>query len=228
MKSRNGIFLTACLSITALLLLVYSQFVSYFGENSDHKVLAETYARELRQEKFKRALAESRLQDFSQEVASVLPADSQKNLAKNGYNVRSFASVVRSPAAVNLDLSGVVFERAKKSFSEKKYPEAMKEFRRLIEDYPLSPHKIEAHFLLGEAAFLSGDPKACMDVADTMVTQFPEHELTGFILIRLGQINEISNRAEEAAEIYRTVIKNFKNPVLKEQAVRMAKALDSE
>ncbi|MBX2986542.1 MAG: hypothetical protein KF802_01475 [Bdellovibrionaceae bacterium] len=226
MKSRNGFFLVTCLSITAGLLFFYSQFIVYFSENSEDKAISEQYARELREEKFRRTLAETRLRDFSQEVAQILPKDAARQMAKEDYATRNLASVLRSAADREIDLSGVLFERGKKFFADKKFKEAAKEFARLTEEYPLSERVVDSYFLQGEAAFLLNDPKACLAISDLMIEQFPDHELTGFLMLRTAQIAEKNGQQEVAGEIYATVQRSFKNPALLEQAKRMAKALD--
>lgn len=222
MRARNNLFLTLCLVITAGLVWSYSAFNQYFAVHSEEGDRTEVIARQLREEQFKRALAESRLRDFSVEVAGVLPA---KDIAANS-KLSDLKKVLREPAAISLDLSGVIFERAKTKFSEKKYNEAYREFRRLRDEYPLSPHSVESAFLAGESAFLAGEPAKCIEMADLMVEQYPDSELTGFILLRLGQLNEDNGRPAEAGEIYRAVQKNFKNPALIDQAKRLTKALE--
>lgn len=228
MKSRQGFFLVFCLSLVAGLLWSYSTFIGYFGEHSDDKYLAENYARKLQRERFEKELAEARLRDLSQEVAAVLPAASDKKLAAAGYDLRNLASTVREPAAVRLDLSAVQMESAKRLFSEKNYREAANGFEKVIRDYPASPQAVESYFLLAESSFLLREERKVVEIADLMVSQYPDNELTGFVLLRLGQINERNNRAEEAAEIYRLVGRNFKNTALVEQAGRLAKALEIE
>ena len=64
------------------------------------------------------------------------------------------------------------------------------------------------------------------EVIDEMVLQFPDHELTGFILLRLGQISEHNNQIEEAQEIYRTVANHFPQKPLKQQALVLLKSLE--
>lgn len=222
MRSRNNLFLTLCLVLTAGLVWSYSAFDRYFASHSEDDDRAEVISQQLREERFRRALAESRLRDLSVEVAGALP---DKDISSNS-KLSNLRQVLREPAAASLDLSGVIFERAKEKFAGKKYVEAFREFRRLREEYPLSPHAIESAFLAGESAFLAGENEKCIEMTDLMVEQYPDNELTGFLLLRLGQLNENNARPAEAGEIYRTVQKNFKNPALIDQAKRMAKALD--
>lgn len=227
MKSRH-FFLITCLSIVCGLLWSYSVFLKYFGEHGEDQIRVTSYARQIREERFARDLAEARLRDLGQEVASVLPSDKAAKLARQGYALDNLAMAVREPASIPLELSGVRLERAKRLFNEKDYKGAASEFEKITRDYPTSPKAIEAYFLLTESAYLQKDEKKVVEVADLLVSQYPDHELTGFALLRLGQINESNHREEEASEIYRAVMRNFHNPQLVEQAKRMSQALAAQ
>lgn len=226
MKSRNAFFLITCLGIVSGLLWSYTVFLEYFGENGEDRIRADAYARQLREERFERDLAEARLRDLGQEVAAALPKASELKLAKNGYDLNRIATAVREPAAVSLELSGVRMEKAKRLFNEKSYKDAAREFEKIAADFPSSPLAVEAYFLLAESSYLLRDEKKVVELADLMVSQYPDNDLTGFVLLRFGQINEHNNRDEEALEIYRTVGKNFRHPALAEQARKMAQAVE--
>ena len=68
---------------------------------------------------------------------------------------------------------------------------------------------IEAHFLLAEGQYQLGQLDAASATIDRMVELFPESEVTGFALVRLGQIFEQRDRYDEAVQLYRTVLKSF-------------------
>ena len=59
-----------------------------------------------------------------------------------------------------------------------------------------------------------------------MIRLYPESELTGFALLRLGKIYEGRDRIEDAAEIYRSVAFNFTQAELKRQAEASLKAVE--
>lgn len=227
-KVSNGLFLVTCLSITAGLLWSYNTFQNYFGQNSEASLQAKHLEKELQAEKFRRVLAENRLQDFTQGVASVLPTNLEQNLADRGYELKQLSSSVRLPASDKMDLSGVIFERGKAFFSEKKYPMAIAQFEKLIADYPLSRHVVESNFFLAESSFLSKNFELTLSTVDRMIDQYPDNDLTGFGLIRVAQISQQSNRLEEASEIYQTILSNFRNGALVEQTRRLAKSLDQQ
>jgi len=104
---------------------------------------------------------------------------------------------------------------AKKDFRSDNYTAAAAKFRQVIERYPVSKDIIETHFLLAESLFLSGQIDASMDLVDEMMTRYPDSELTGFIMLRMGQVLEKKNRLDEALEVYQAVFRQFpKSPAL--------------
>lgn len=228
MKNRDGLFLVTCLSMTVAMTWSYSVFAEYFAASGDQKSVVASVELKLRHERFAREMAEARLRDFSQEVAAILPPDSAQRLASNGYSLGKISASVRAPASAPIDLSGVQLERGKRFFSEEKYSDAVKTFEKLVKEFPTSPNAVEAYFLMGESSYLLRDEKRTVEVADLMISQYPENELTGFMLLRLGQVSEHNSHGGEAAEVYRVVQKNFKNKALVEQAQRLSSALEAE
>src|SRR5437868_2587608 len=161
MRSSNSLFLIVCLSITVGLLWGYNEFNSYFNQGKEYQVQARQLEARLEKEEFKNTLLLSQLADFQESVAVVLPANSQiKNDIAN-YELKNFSSGLRVPASsAQIDLSGVLFEKGKKLFKEQKYEKAIKEFRKVLDEYPLSRYKVESHFFMAEAFFLQKDYKS--------------------------------------------------------------------
>jgi len=56
-----------------------------------------------------------------------------------------------------------------------------------------------------------------------MVGLFPEHDLTGFALMRMGQILTARERLEDAEQVYKTILSNFSNVALLEQTNKLLK-----
>ncbi|MBC7371457.1 MAG: outer membrane protein assembly factor BamD [Bdellovibrionaceae bacterium] len=229
MRAANSLFLIVCLSITVALLWSYNEFNAYFSQGKEYQVQVHQLEKKLEKEEFRNALLRNQLVDFQQSVAAVLPPNSQiKNDVAN-YDLKNFSSSLREPASVaQIDLSGTLFEKGKKLFKEQKYEKSIKEFRKVLEDYPLSRYKTESHFFMAEAYFLQKDYKSSLDLIDQMVVQYPDNDLTGFIMLRMGQISELNNRLEEASEIYKTVEVHFKNDQLRRQASSLNKTLQVE
>lgn len=228
-RVSNSLFAIVCLSITVGLLLGYNEFTSYFSQGKEYQVQVQQLKKRVEREEFKYALLQNQLADFKQSVAAVLPPNSAIRNEVAGYEVRNFASALRVPASeVQIDLSGVHFEKGKKLFKEQKYEKAIKEFRRVLDEFPLSRFKVESHFFIAEAYFLQKDYKNSLDMIDQMLQQYPDNDLTGFVMLRMGQISELNNRLEEASEVYKTVEGHFKNEQLKNQAHKLSEGIQVE
>lgn len=224
MKTQNSIFLVFCLCLTLSLVTAFAMFSRHFGSSQGDDIRLTHLQKKLEKENFEKDLLTYQLKDFQQSVASSLPGNKQLQAQ---MDVKNFASALRTPASeTQLDMSGVLFERAKNFFAEKKYDEAIREFQKLTNQYPLSKHNVESRFFLAESFFVKKDYKTSLGLIDEMVALYPDNELTGFILLRMGQISEINNQYEEASEVYRTVEMNFKNDKLKIQAKQLAKNLE--
>lgn len=220
MRNQNSFFIIFCLSLTVAFMALYAVFAGYFDGRQQYELRLSKLQKQVEKEKFNSTLLSHQLKDFQQSVAQVLP-NSKTLQAK--YELRNLASTVRRPASEDsLDLSSVLYEKGKKFFNNQNYDQAIKEFYGLIEKYPLSAHSVEARFFIAESYFLKKDFQASLGEIDTMVTHYPQHDLTGFILLRMGQISEYNNQTSEASEIYKMVLQNFKNEDLKNQAKKLA------
>jgi TolA-binding protein len=162
--------------------------------------------------------------DLREDVARVLPSHhlTVKNIAD--YRLDELGQSLRRPASIaNIDLSSVLMENGRAEFKKQNYEKASKIFRDLIEKYPLSSQGLEARFLLGESLFQAGKYDSCLDVVDEMVSQFPQSEMTGYLLLRNSQIMSMRERKDEASEIARVVSEHFSDhPALQEQARKLA------
>ena len=99
-------------------------------------------------------------------------------------------------------------------------------FEKVIEKFPASVHVVESLFLTAESYFLLGQYPACLSVVEIMMEQFPESDLTGFILMRMAQIYNMRGETEQAIEVYRTIIRQFQHNGLKAQANAALKELE--
>jgi hypothetical protein len=224
MKSQNSLFLVFCLCLTLGLVCAFNIFSGHFNGHQQYEAKLHTLQKDLQQEQFQNTLLTHQIKDFQQTVAQVLP---ENNKLQAQFQLKNWASVVRSPASIDsIDLSGALFERAKKNFAEQDYEKAIRDFNKLIKDYPLSQHTVESRFFMAESYFLKRDFRESISQIDEMVSQYPDNDLTGYILLRMGQISEMNSQTEEASEIYKTVLKNFKNDDLKKQAKKLAQGVE--
>ena len=164
------------------------------------------------QQKLRSLLVAEQAENFRQEVASALPP-ALKMITEKGkdYPLRNLASVSMSGERDSLKVmvASTVFETGKSLFRKGEYAKANRMFKKVITDYGFSVQVIEAYFLTAEGQYLLGNMEEATETINTMVELFPESELTGFALVRLGQIFENRERYDEAVQIYRTVLKTF-------------------
>ncbi len=218
-------FLTTCLATLTFNMAIFAVFVDHFSVRKDQLAVIERLKSELSQERFSSKLTLFQFKDFQESVALALPA--RQDLQFKSEQLRGLASIVRPDSSESkFDLSGVYFKRGKKYFKEREYSAAMREFERVLNLYPLSMYTIESNFFLTECLFLLKDYKKTLQQIDKMVLNYPDHELTGFSLLRMGQISEIHHQIEEATEIYKTVGQNFKDQDLIRQAKLMAENIE--
>lgn len=223
MKKKNSAFIVFTLCLSLGLAGSYAAFVEYFNSGKFYLAQIERLEGQLEKERLEKELLTYQMKDFHQTVAQLLPHE-KAALAK--YEIQNLSSVLRAPASTSaIDFSGVIYERAKKKFNRAQYDHAITEFYELLEKYPISAHTVESRFFIAESYFLKKDYRNSLAQIERMVTLYPEHELTGFILLRMGQITQANHQQEEALEIYKTVMKNFEHKGLQKQARQLASSI---
>lgn len=203
--------------MTLALTLFYSRLRQHFSpvHALDARILALQY--HVREERFKRLLLSYQFADFRNEVATLVPAAIKRaGPGEESYPQRMLASVVQDQTNPNLGFqtADAVFDQASRQFDKKHYNKANEIFVSLIRNHPYSDDVPKAMFLLVEGSYRVGEYDQAIKYANQMLDLFPENELTGYAMVRLGQIYEIKNRHADAADLYRTVMKSFSNPNL--------------
>lgn len=177
---------------------------------------------------FRERLAMDESRETREQVAQVLP-NSLKDRPQDSttYRLRSIASVVNSTdAGLQIERASSLLEKAKDDFRAQKFEHANGRLATLLKLYPDTMHGPEARFLLVEGLFQVRDYEGCIEVVEEMLRLYPESELTGFALLRLGRIYEKRDRIEDAAEIYRSVVSYYPQSELKRQAQTALRAVD--
>lgn len=182
-----------------------------------HKQLASLEKKRLSAE-FRSQLLEHELRDYQQQVATLVPAAIEGKNSRDAYPLRQLASIAGGGDLIQIERASGLFEEAKKAFREKNLEEASDLFGRLINRFPVSAHVIEAHFLMAETYYQQKEYADAVATIEKMIDLFPENELTGYALLRLGKIYEIQDRPEDAGDIYRAVQANFRQADLVRQA----------
>lgn len=214
-------FWVFCLVLVVGYLEMYRGFQFYFSGTDRLKVQVKDLKEKLNQEELKLSLAKFQFDDFRQEVATHLP-----QVGEPDFNVRNIASIAQIPSEkIKIERAASLFEKGKTHFREKNFDRANRTFSKLLKNYPESVHAVEAYFFLVEGLFQMREYEDCALNVEVMMTHFPENELTGFSLLRLGKVYEAQERLEDAAEVYRTISHNYANPDLKSQAGIFLKAI---
>jgi len=229
MRNQNFLFIIFCLVLTVGLMESYALFKDHFSSRKEDSQKISSLRENLEREKLQVAELRSQIYDFQQEVAAQLPALEKIDKLSPGpqsFQLRSLASVSQKPTS-SWELSSPLSAQGLAEFRKKDYSAAAKIFLEITQKYPTSPKIIEAYFFLGESYFLGAKSQECLDIVQEMMTQFPDNELTGFMMLRMGQILQGRGRSEEATEVYKTVAKFFPaNQELKNQALTLAKSVE--
>jgi TolA-binding protein len=218
-----------------LLLLVgiiaaFMHFKTHFSGADYFRKKSALLQKQVEAERLNSVLAQYQLSEFHQQVAEILPKMKGPKWQKpeEGFQLRNLASVVGAPNLEKLDFANAssLFEQAKRLFRQDKHARAAVLFKQLIEQYPSSVHVVQAHFLLAESRFRQQRFDLLIETVDKMVTHYPENEMTGFALLRLGTVYEYEERPEDAIDLYKVVLKTYRNPDLKKQADLQLKAIE--
>ena len=187
-------------------------FKAHFAASPDAGFKVEKLESELASLQKEKAKIAFQFEDFRQNAAVHWP-----EARKRDY---------RWPASITVDLSTSLYEKGRKLFQEKKWDEALMIFTKIITDFPYSKWVAEAQYYSCEINFQVRDYKATAECVSQMTEMFPENPLTGFQLMRLGQVHEMNGELEEAVEVYRIVETQFNEPILKAQSSESIKRLE--
>lgn len=215
---KNSVFVAFFLFMLSLLLGAHVVFRDQLRTPNRFETYLNRLSEERKQAEFRSELAHAQLREFQEQVATIVPEALKDKAMINHFPLRELASAVVSSEQLQVERASSLFERAKSEFREKNYETANNLFVELIENYPDSIHLVTAHFLLAEGKYQLKEFDATVNTIEKMIALFPESELTGFALLRLGHIYEKQERIEDASDIYRAIIVNFEQPELRRQA----------
>lgn len=222
-------FVALILMLTIAWMNFYANVRETYNGVDEYKAQVVESLKELENERIARSIDHEQFLDFQQTVATLMPDAIRENGdGEEGYPLRSLASTIAGKDAEKLrqTIARTLFEKSKDYFRKKEYEKASKGFREVIRRFSYTPFVTESYFLLSESQFQLNEMEESVTTIQTMVEQFPQHELTGFALVRLGRIYEIQNRNEEAVDIYKTVILSFPQRDVASQAKSSLRGLD--
>lgn len=207
----------------------YAQVHEHFNGVSEYKNQLALLKNQVEGERTSFAVQREQFLEFRQAVASLMPEVlKEKGEGLEGYPYRSLASTIskKESETVRATIAKTLFEKGKVYFKDKNYEKANLAFRKIIRDFGFTLYVPESYFLLAESHFQENELEECIETIQEMVELFPQHELTGFALVRLGRIYQMQNRSEEAVDIYKTVIRSFPQRDVVAQAKSSLRELD--
>jgi TolA-binding protein len=209
---KLGPYVSFCLILTVVWMQLYAKTRETFNGVSEYRAQIHHLENELEQRKVQALIEADHFLEFRQYVATLMPdVLKQKGMGEAGYPFRSLASTISPGRAdeIRKTLAKTLFEKGKDLFRKGKFSEANRAFKQVIDKFGFSPNIVETYFLIAEGHFQSENYEESVTVIQQMVELFPNHELTGFAMVRLGRIYEMQNRNEEAVDIYKTVLRSF-------------------
>ncbi len=215
--------------MTLLWMQFYAKVRETFNGTSEFKAEIQHLRAELKHNKLSSDLDAEEFLEFRQYVATLMPEVVEKNgEGETGYPFRSLASTISKPDSERLrsTIAKTLFEKGKEDYRNKKFAQANRAFKQLIDKFSYTPYVTESYFLMAEGYYQSDEMEECTNVIQQMIELFPSHELTGFAMVRLGRIYESQNRNEEAVDIYRTVLRSFPQRDVASQAKSSLRGMD--
>ncbi len=209
---NTNVFVVYILSLSCTLTYFYAELREYFTPIKHYQEKVSRLEDKVKEERFKHLLTSYEFQDFRAHVGTLLPsAIKEKGEGEKSYPLRTLASVVQKHSSEKLMVARAkaVFETGKTLFRDKKYELAAAKFQELVKEHPYSAYVPESLFLLVEANFILRNYDVCIQAVNKMLDVFPESELTGYAMLRLGKIYELQDRHDEAIDIYKTVLISF-------------------
>jgi TolA-binding protein len=226
---KNSGFVMACVLVFSAIIALHGLMAGHLASVSHQKndIKSSALIEQKAQAELRTVRLQEQLFEFQQTVAASLPKALPKNpQTLEQYQLRKLASVIQTGDTLQILKGSSLLEEAKKQFRKKEFRKASANLAHLIHDYPDSSLLLDAYFLQSEALFQLKKYDDSLSVIESMVTLFPENEATGYALLRLGKIYEQQERSEDAADIYRAVIKHYSTNDLKVQGSKMLKAVE--
>lgn len=209
---KQAHFLSFILLLTLGWTTVYTSTRETFSGVSESQMALNRVKGALARERAERDIERDHFLEFRQSVATLMPTAVRKlGEGEDGYPIRNLAAVVSRGKSEELrkTLARSLFETGKAHFRDKRYAEANRAFRQVADRFGYTNYAPESLFLLSESYFLQENFEGCVATIRRMVEIFPQHELTGFAMVRLGRVFEVQKRSEEAVDIYKTVLRTF-------------------
>ncbi len=223
---KTPVFVSFCALIAALIVALHGLLKDNHAPIEKLKAQMAAVDKDRSRAELRAQLLQHEIADYQNRVATLLPDSVQEISDPANYPLRQLASVVADPGdVIAIERASGLFEKAKTAFREKDFEGANQLLKNLLIKYPESVHVPSAYFLLAEGHYQLKEYTDSVSSIEKLIESYPENELTGFALLRLGHIFEVQERLEDASDVYKSVLSNFKQPELVRQAQTSLKAV---
>ncbi len=209
-------------------LLFLSEVRRQINGSEQYEHVANFWKDQVGHEQIKRMVLRGQFAEFKQEVAYLLPET--KEIEKNqNVQLRGLASVLpvqRADKVYLRESADTLMKTGKALIKKRDFAQGVQLLQRLLDNHPDSLHVIEAHYLIIEAYYQQGNHASVLKWTEKMVEIFPENILTGYALLKAGQVYERDGRFRDAIDVYRTVVSAYSDKGLVVRAQKAVKKLD--
>lgn len=217
MRVSLSIFSQVCLVILLGLTIVFFKSENYFDRQQLLAEMPKDNSDLLEKKEFELRVVKAQLEEVKSETLAVL--EKEGTLSVNSLALQNLRSQLRSPASIpQLDMSLLEAEKIKKAFRDKNYFEVTELAEDFLDKNSQSVMVPEVSFFASESYFLNKQYDKAIGSIEKMTNQFPDHIMTGYALLRLGQISEKADQVAEAITIYKIIKSQFKDKGLVDEA----------
>lgn len=222
MKKSTLAFILFCSVVLTLIVWVQGRFDTHFANNVVTEIQLKRSQENLARERFNNVLLTYQMKEFRERVAQYLPKNEQLANEVAKFELHNGVQLSRIPASLQKISVADSLEAGKKKFAEHDFDKAIKYFDKVISSGVAGEPLEQSYFLTAESYFLKRKYSESLEYIDQMVTMFPYSDLTGAILLRMGEIANETNQPENAQRIFEMVQTQFtQNADISEQARKL-------
>tara|TARA_B110001454_G_scaffold122549_1_gene114484 strand:- start:82021 stop:82701 length:681 start_codon:yes stop_codon:yes gene_type:complete len=217
MRVSIGIFTQFCLLLLLGLTIVYFKSENYFDRQQLLAEMPKDNSEQLEKKEFELRVVRAQMEEVKSETLAVL--EKEGAIPANSLALQNLRSQLRSPASLpQIDMSLLEAEKIKKAFRAKNYFEVTEMAEEFLDKNSQSVMVPEVTFFASESYFLNRQFDKAINSIEKMTNLFPDHIMTGYALLRLGQISEKADQTAEAISIYKIIKTQFKDKSLVAEA----------
>lgn len=211
--NKNGFYIVAFLIVIIFWQWAFYNFKGHFSGLTEARVQLGLLEEEVQRAQVRTAVVQYQFDLFRQDIAKWLPSFKQKDFDGLDWSTqkRGLASVVQIPDTEALVLAQFDsnVDELRDLFEHRQFKQVIRKAKNILALNPVSPQLVSIYFMLAESYYQTNELDHCLDIAQQMTQLFPEHEKTGYVLLRVGLFLKEKNRIEEARNMFSVVAHAF-------------------